>query len=100
MSGDLLGHTFRYYLAAIQRLDSVNFLVSSQPAYSETNGRVARSASPALVPDTRRHLDDVGSGTEADPNRGTPASIPDSARVRVAQARQVARSVNVAYHVS
>jgi HD-GYP domain-containing protein (c-di-GMP phosphodiesterase class II) len=81
---DELHETFAFYLAAIQRLDGdgvlrliagrgplaemmTEFLLTEQPACDGVNGRVARSAVTALVPDTRADPDYIVRDPQTDP---------------------------------
>jgi HD-GYP domain-containing protein (c-di-GMP phosphodiesterase class II) len=81
---DELHETFAFYLAAIQRLDDdgvlrliagrgplaevmTEFLLTEQPVSDGVNGRVARSAVTALVPDTRADPDYIVRDTQTDP---------------------------------
>jgi putative nucleotidyltransferase with HDIG domain len=82
---DELHNTFGIYLVVIQRLDDDGilrvvgsagplgevmreFLLFEQPVGVGVNGRVARSAQPALVPDTRTDPDYVVRDPETDPS--------------------------------
>jgi HD-GYP domain-containing protein (c-di-GMP phosphodiesterase class II) len=79
-----LHETFAFYLAAIQRLDAdgvlrlvagdgllaevmTEFLLTEQPVSEGVNGRVARSASTALVRDTRNDADYIVRDRRTDP---------------------------------
>jgi HD-GYP domain-containing protein (c-di-GMP phosphodiesterase class II) len=84
--------TFAFYLAAIQRLDGdgmlrliasagplaevmTEFLLVEQPVHEGVNGRVARSGSTALVPDTREDRDYVARDPQTDPRSELSAPI-------------------------
>jgi HD-GYP domain-containing protein (c-di-GMP phosphodiesterase class II) len=84
--------TFAFYLAAIQRLDDdgmlrlvasagplaevmTEFLLVEQPVREGVNGRVARSGSTALVPDTRSDRDYVARDPQTDPRSELSAPI-------------------------
>ncbi|HKZ15203.1 MAG TPA: HD domain-containing phosphohydrolase [Solirubrobacterales bacterium] len=86
-----LHESFDYYLAVVQRLDPDGvlrvvsaagplaaemggFLAVEQPVERGINGRVARTGRPALVNDTSRDPDYLGSGTGTDP--GSELSLP------------------------
>jgi HD-GYP domain-containing protein (c-di-GMP phosphodiesterase class II) len=81
---DELHETFAFYLAAIQRLDGdgvlrlvagrgplaevmAEFLLTEQPVSQGVNGRVARSGSTALVPDTQADADYIVRDPHTDP---------------------------------
>jgi HD-GYP domain-containing protein (c-di-GMP phosphodiesterase class II) len=81
---DELHETFAFYLAAIQRLDEdevlrliaargplaevmAEFLLTEQPASEGVNGKVARSGSTALVPDTQADPDYIVRDPQTDP---------------------------------
>jgi HD-GYP domain-containing protein (c-di-GMP phosphodiesterase class II) len=81
---DELHETFAFYLAAIQRLDGdgvlrliagrgplaevmTEFLLTEQPVSEGVNGRVARSAETALVPDTQADPDYIVRDPHTDP---------------------------------
>jgi HD-GYP domain-containing protein (c-di-GMP phosphodiesterase class II) len=81
---DELHETFAFYLAAIQRLDDdgvlrlvagrgplaevmAEFLLTEQPVSQGVNGRVARSGSTALVPDTKADADYIVRDPHTDP---------------------------------
>jgi HD-GYP domain-containing protein (c-di-GMP phosphodiesterase class II) len=83
---------FAFYLAAIQRLDGdgmlrlvagagplaevmTEFLLVEQPVGEGVNGRVARSGSTALVPDTRRDRDYIVRDPHTDPRSELSAPI-------------------------
>ncbi|HEY3829744.1 MAG TPA: HD domain-containing phosphohydrolase [Solirubrobacteraceae bacterium] len=84
--------TFAFYLAAVQRLDGdgmlrliasagplaevmTEFLLIEQPVREGVNGRVARSGSTALVPDTRADADYVARDPQTDPRSELSAPI-------------------------
>lgn len=86
-----LHESFDYYLAVVQRLDPDGvlrmvsaagplaaeiggFLALEQPVESGINGRVARSGRPAMVNDTARDPDYLGTETGTDP--GSELSLP------------------------
>jgi HD-GYP domain-containing protein (c-di-GMP phosphodiesterase class II) len=81
---DELHETFAFYLAAIQRVDEdgvlrlvagrgalaevmTEFLLTEQPVSEGVNGRVARSGSTALVPDTHADPDYIVRDPQTDP---------------------------------
>jgi HD-GYP domain-containing protein (c-di-GMP phosphodiesterase class II) len=81
---DELHETFAFYLAAIQRLDDdgvlrlvagrgplaevmTEFLLTEQPLSAGVNGRVARTATTALVPDTQADPDYIVRDPQTDP---------------------------------
>ncbi len=81
---DELHETFAFYLAAIQRLDDdgvlrlvagrgplaevmTEFLLTEQPVSEGVNGKVARSGTTALVPDTRADPDYIVRDPKTDP---------------------------------
>jgi HD-GYP domain-containing protein (c-di-GMP phosphodiesterase class II) len=81
---DELHETFAFYLAAIQRLEGdgvlrliagrgplaevmAEFLLTEQPVSQGVNGRVARSGSTALVPDTQADADYIVRDPHTDP---------------------------------
>jgi HD-GYP domain-containing protein (c-di-GMP phosphodiesterase class II) len=89
---DELHCTFAFYLAAIQRLDGdrmlrlvasagplaevmTEFLLVEQPVHEGVNGRVARSGSTALVPDTREDKDYIARDPQTDPRSELSAPI-------------------------
>jgi HD-GYP domain-containing protein (c-di-GMP phosphodiesterase class II) len=89
---DELHCTFAFYLAAIQRVDGdgmlrlvasagplaevmTEFLLVEQPIQEGVNGRVARSGSTALVPDTRKDDDYVSRDPQTDPRSELSAPI-------------------------
>jgi HD-GYP domain-containing protein (c-di-GMP phosphodiesterase class II) len=89
---DELHCTFAFYLAAIQRLDGdgmlrlvasggplaevmAEFLLVEQSVEEGVNGRVARSGSTALVPDTREDRDYVARDPQTDPRSELSAPI-------------------------
>ena len=89
---DELHCTFAFYLAAIQRVDGdgmlrlvasagplaevmTEFLLIEQPVNEGVNGRVARSGSTALVPDTREDRDYVSRDPQTDPRSELSAPI-------------------------
>jgi HD-GYP domain-containing protein (c-di-GMP phosphodiesterase class II) len=84
--------TFAFYLAAVQRLDGdgmlrliasagplaevmTEFLLVEQPLQEGINGRVARSGSTALVPDTRIDRDYIVRDPQTDPRSELSAPI-------------------------
>jgi putative nucleotidyltransferase with HDIG domain len=86
-----LHESFDYYLAVVQRLDPDGvlrvvsadgplaadmggFLALEQPVENGINGRVARSGRPAMVNDTARDPDYLGTGNGTDP--GSELSLP------------------------
>jgi HD-GYP domain-containing protein (c-di-GMP phosphodiesterase class II) len=88
---DELHETFAFYLAAIQRLDEddvlrliagrgplaevmTEFLLIEQPASEGVNGRVARSGTTALVPDTTQDPDYIVRDPQTDP--GSELAVP------------------------
>jgi HD-GYP domain-containing protein (c-di-GMP phosphodiesterase class II) len=89
---DELHGTFAFYLAAIQRLDGdgvlrlvagagrlaeimTEFLLSEQAIDEGVNGRVARSGTTALVPDTRTDSDYIVRDPQTDPRSQLSAPI-------------------------
>jgi HD-GYP domain-containing protein (c-di-GMP phosphodiesterase class II) len=89
---DELHCTFAFYLAAVQRLDSdgmlrlvasagplaevmTEFLLVEQPVAEGVNGRVARSGSTALVPDTQLDADYIARDPQTDPRSELSAPI-------------------------
>jgi HD-GYP domain-containing protein (c-di-GMP phosphodiesterase class II) len=89
---DELHCTFAFYLAAIQRLDEdgmlrlvasagplaevmTEFLLVEQSVREGVNGRVARSGSTALVPDTRADADYMARDPQTDPRSELSAPI-------------------------
>ncbi len=89
---DELHCTFAFYLAAVQRLDGdgmlrliasagplaevmTEFLLVEQPVAVGVNGRVARSGSTALVPDTQLDTDYIARDPQTDPRSELSAPI-------------------------
>ena len=88
-----LHESFDYYLAVVQRLDPDGvlrvvsaagplaaemggFLALEQPVESGINGRVARSGRPAMVNDTARDPDYLGTETGIGTDPGSELSLP------------------------